>query len=548
MASMSRRTAPSVRSAQNGLAERSGDMIARQAGKGAKALNHPISRRSSRSTEGVLRLRVTSGDTSRIGRRIRGLLRECLACLVVFVAGLPLAAQENGVATSGAVAEEVSGSKLLTPSSFGFDIPVAHVEPAGLGTVETGTDGQSVVAKVHAKIGEHFIVMLPDGQLVARSAAEVARSEESFHPGRPDETGRALLRGDLARFSNMKITRTRHYIFLYNTSEPFLQVTKRILESMLEGVESWSRNLGIPVSDPPVPLVVIMFRSEAEFQAFRPMPPGILAYYNMVSNRVILHEESSLAASRPDLARGQLLSTIAHEGAHQILHNIGVQQRLSLWPLWLSEGLAEFMAPTSFGRNNRWKGVGVINDLRMLELETYLQTQYIAGFNGTTISSAVTASQLDSTGYATAWSIVHFLANKRKAEFEELVRRMSRLGPMRGMAARPGEPVIENLEHFQELFGENPGELETEMVDYLSRLDYSSPVADQVHYVGLLSIPVDAGEKRLACFFHTRQGVETWRNNLRGTYNEEQLRDAAWTIEEFSNRGAANQAIRRFLK
>ena len=36
--------------------------------------------------------------------------------------------------------------------------------------------------------------------------------------------------------------------------------------------------------------------------------------------------------------------TVAHEGTHQILQNIGVHPRLSAWPLWLVEGLAEYCA------------------------------------------------------------------------------------------------------------------------------------------------------------------------------------------------------------
>jgi hypothetical protein len=216
--------------------------------------------------------------------------------------------------------------------------------------------------------------------------------------------------------------------------------------------------------------------------------------------------------------------------------------------MWLSEGLAEFFAPTSFGRRNRWKGAGEINDLRMFELETYLQTQYITGFDGTTISRAVTNGRLDSTGYATAWAIVHFLANNEKDGFDELVRRMSRLGPMRGMAAREGEPVIENLEHFQELFGDQLAELENSMVDWLAEQDYVSPVADFVHFVGMVSIPQAEGQRRLACFFHTSELVADWKENLEQALSEEQLRGARWEVREFANRAAAHQAIRRFMK
>lgn len=457
-------------------------------------------------------------------------------------------AERQTVEHESAPTVDVVGSKLLAPASFGLDIDIANVVPCDWKNVITKVGEQSVVCRVHVRVGENFVVLLPDGQLVSRLAKEVERTDKEFQPEKSTTIAQNLLNGELARFKGMKVKRTKHYVFLYNTSGNFADATSRILESMIGGVEDFVEKQGIETHDPDVPLVVIMFSSDREFQAYRAMPRGILAYYNMVNNRVVLHEESIFANTRPDLVRGQLLSTIAHEGAHQILHNIGVQQRLSLWPMWLSEGLAEFLAPTSFGRFNRWKGAGVVNDLRMFELETYLQSQFIIGFNGDTITKNVTAGTLDSTGYAAAWAIVHYLANNHKEGFNELVCRMSHLGPMRGMAARPGDPVIENLEHFNELFGEVTPEMETDMVKYLSKLDYLSPVAELPHYVGMAVIPVDGQLRKLACFFHAQEQIEQWKNNLKDSFSQEQLQASEWRVEEFKNRETANQAIRRFLK
>ena len=51
--------------------------------------------------------------------------------------------------------------------------------------------------------------------------------------------------------------------------------------------------------------------------------------------------------------------TVAHEGAHQILANIGVQPRLSDWPLWLIEGFAEYCAtPTRTKKGMAWDQAG----------------------------------------------------------------------------------------------------------------------------------------------------------------------------------------------
>ncbi len=443
----------------------------------------------------------------------------------------------------------IAGSRLLTPSSFGFSIPVAELQPTELANVETSDDwGNSVVARVQVMVGENYVVMLPNGRLVDRTAEQVQATDESFEPAKPNQIARELLEHDLANFSNMKFEKTRHYVFVYNTTEAFASVTRGILESMFSGVETYIEKQGIETRKAEVPLVVIMFNTNREFQAFRPMPDGVVAYYNMVTNHVVLHEESRLAATRPDLARGQLLSTIAHEGAHQILHNIGVQQRLSLWPMWLSEGLAEFFAPTSFGRRNRWKGAGKVNDLRMFELETYLQMRVIEGFDGDTVTRAVTARQLDSTGYATAWSIVHWLAKHKEKEFFDYVKALGHLGPLRGMAAREGEPVVDNLNHFHEFFGDDMEASENAMVDHLGRLDYTSPVAHLSHFVGMAIVPDVESTKRYACFFHTQEKVDAWKAALSASLTSAQLRGVQWDQQRFSDRRRANNAITRFLR
>jgi len=113
------------------------------------------------------------------------------------------------------------------------------------------------------------------------------------------------------------------------------------LDTMFPGVVTYAKAQKIETHEPEVPLVALMFRTEEQFQGYQRAPPGVVAYYHTLSNRVVMYEETRLANIKKELAIQQSLATIAHEGAHQILHNIGVQQRLSIWPMWLSEGLAE---------------------------------------------------------------------------------------------------------------------------------------------------------------------------------------------------------------
>lgn len=466
-------------------------------------------------------------------------------CLGLICANQPLSAQ---TADQEPV---ISGSRLLTPGSYGLEIPTAKIEPTDLELVETQDDSnQQVVAKVHVKVGDNYVVMLPDGRLVGRMADQVKPTDQPFKAASHRDIGNELKQQLSNQFSGFRFEKSKHYVYVYNASGEFKNATKRILETMYNGVKAYANNMGVETHHADVPLVVIMFRTRREFDAYRSMHPSIMAYYEIASNHIVLCQESPLADSRPDLAIGQLLSTIAHEGAHQILHNIGVQQRLSVWPIWLSEGLAEFFAPTSFGNRNRWKGAGDVNDLRMFELETFLQTQFIKGFDGSTIQDFVVAPTLDSTGYAGAWGMVHYLADQKRKAFHSYVQQMSKLGPLKGMVARPEQPVVANLEHFQAMFGGEKSmlELENDMVKYLSKLDYDSPVGSFVHYVGMARVPTESGEKKYACFFANEKKVEDWKNVLLETLSPQQLQAAKWEVSKTRNRAAANSLISKFLK
>ena len=326
--------------------------------------------------------------------------------------------------------------KSFDPTTFGFDLPSGVVRQ-GNGAAVTTNDaaGKAVVARLHVSVGDGAIVMLPDGQLAARKAGEYTPTEKKFEPVTRDAVAKILTE---AEFPGFKVKQTRHYIYVYNSSEEFFTGTSRILESMLPGVTAYAETQKIEgVHAPEVPLVIVMFSTEEEFQRHRRMPAGVVAYYETLSNRVFMYEKSRLLAVRPDLALSQAISTVAHEGAHQILHNIGVQQRLSIWPMWLSEGLAEFFAPTTFGKGMKWKGAGQVNDMRMFELEQYVKSRASEKPDGKLIEQTVAAARLTSTGYASAWSLTHYLAKNRKPEFATDRNISDRPGKDWGKPAKP---------------------------------------------------------------------------------------------------------------
>jgi hypothetical protein len=417
---------------------------------------------------------------------------------------------------------------------------------AGKGQRVTTTDraGAPVVAKLHVSVGDNRIVMLPDGELVVRHEREAPTTDRPFEPISKNDLAERL-RSD---FPGFKTKQTRRYLYVYNTSDEFALATSRIVETMFPGVSAYAKAQKIEIHEPEVPLVAIMFRTEAEFQKYQRMPPGVVAYYNMLTNHVVMYEESRLRAAKPELAIQQSISTIAHEGAHQILHNIGVQDRLSVWPMWLSEGLAEFFAPTTFGRRLKWKGAGQVNDMRMFELELYLKSREAGQPDGAMIEQTVAAGRLTSTGYASAWSLTHFLAMKRRTQFYEYVREVSQLGPLEttGEMVAPGI-VPANLDLFKKHFGDDLGALHKRLVLHLNKLPYNDPFAEWPHFVATVAVPDGRKAKRDANLFYTSRMAQRWIQESLETVTDKQRAAAQTNVREFPNRAIAAQYVRQWL-
>jgi hypothetical protein len=449
----------------------------------------------------------------------------------LFLAGL--------VANTYAAAPLFAQSAALRKPSGESDLEIPENAPVRRGQgqrVMFGVDdGQNVVALLHADVGNRRLIILPDGRLKSVPATVAPLTENPFVPATKEQIAAEL---KAKGFSDFKARSTARFVYVYNTSEAFCKGTSRILETMYPAILAYFKRLKIPVDHPQVPLVAIMFRTEEEFQRFERVPPGIAAYYNSQSNHIVMYEQSDLVEVAPELAMKQSIGTIAHEGIHQILHNIGVQQRLSRWPMWLSEGLAEYFAPTTVDQRMRWKGVGMPHDLRMYELKQYMDAK--PGDSGEIVKQVVGAERLTSSGYAAAWSLTHYLASRQKEKFQAFLRDVAKLGPLEPREERPGQA---SRRLFEAHFGSNYASLEKAMVEHLKSLPYVDPIANQTHYVVLL----DSSTMRTA-------GVTTSPGNAR-RFQEETLTKlppavragTRFQIMPFANKDSAQRYADQFL-
>ena len=414
------------------------------------------------------------------------------------------------------------------PRDMGLMLPRGTPQPGRDRRVLVQTDdGQAVVAKVALEIGDRFVVILPDGRLTSRPQSESTITERPFEAATKKQIAEDLIN---RKFKGFRTRTTNHYLYVYNTSQTFFEATSRILETMYPNLVAYCKRQKLAIRRPETPLIVVMFHTEEEFSTYRNMPSGVVAYYNEVNNHVVMYEQSSLAAMAPDVAIKQSISTIAHEGVHQILYNIGAQQRLSDWPMWCSEGLPEFFAPTSLRRRVRWAGLGQVNQLRLHALVQQFKQQPIAG-DGSWLRKTISADRLDGNGYAAAWAITHFLAKSRKPQFSAYLQEVSQRKPLQ--AADPSAQL------FEKHFGSDYAALEADVLKHLGRLPYVDPIANQPHFVAALQTPA----KRLLLMSTSPVAVRQWHAQLLAETPVAARRVARFNVNVYPNRALATQAF-----
>ncbi|MGE3817865.1 MAG: DUF1570 domain-containing protein [Isosphaeraceae bacterium] len=333
-------------------------------------------------------------------------------------------------------------------------------------------NGRTVVARVHGGTGPRTHVMLPDGQLGVPDS--LAYTTAPFQPATADEVAAELTSGLFAGFG---VERTAHYVILHRSSQAFARASGEVLESLYKGLTEAFRKRDFPVTEAEFPLVAVIFKTEGEFREFRAVDENVRAYYEIDTNRIYFYETSEGDAEPPELSAVRRPQTVAHEGTHQILQNIGIHPRLAEWPPWLVEGLAEYCAtPSTTKRGTTWTGLGVANAQHLATIRD-LADPPSAQVPGTErpehigrpvgmplVEYLVQKTKLTPTDYALSWAMTHYLAMKRVDAFVGYLKTMSQMPPLEERSPE------EHLNAFRDAFGDNLGKLDREIGVYLSKM------------------------------------------------------------------------------
>src|SRR5438132_8685481 len=114
-----------------------------------------------------------------------------------------------------AIAAAQEPPRTINPREFGLDLPAGAVTPGEKQAVTTlDDDGQPVVGRIHARIGNAAVILLPDGELVGRPEGQFSPTDRKFERLDKDKLATRLAE----EFPGFKTKISSHYIYVYNSS------------------------------------------------------------------------------------------------------------------------------------------------------------------------------------------------------------------------------------------------------------------------------------------------------------------------------------------
>lgn len=338
------------------------------------------------------------------------------------------------------------------------------------------------IGEVVAEYGDGSLVLLtPDGQLWELLNEQILSREATDEEMQPLSSEEIFAQFKEQLPPGFSISKTKHYVFVHNTSEAYARWVGQLFERLHRGFYNyWGRSLKL--EEPRFPLVAVIFRDKASYLQYSERRIGesaraMIGFYNIKSNRVITYDLTGIdgmvppgvnvpssrlinqVLSRPQAER--TVATIVHEAVHQIAYNSGMQTRMADNPLWLSEGMAMFFESPDFKAAQGW-AMGKVNYHNLRLFGQYLPSRPADSL--TTLLADDTRFRQQpsaSKAYSESWALTYFLIKTKRKQYAAYIKELSELPAMGETSAR------ERIDVFKKHFGEDLSELDQKFIRYM---------------------------------------------------------------------------------
>jgi len=331
-----------------------------------------------------------------------------------------------------------------------------------------------------------LIVEGQDGRQWRIASDEIERRDKSDKP--VPLFGKEELIEQLKREygSGFKILETKNYIIVYSTSEQFAEDAGRLFERLKSVFENYiRRQAGFDPEQPKQPLVAVIFKSQEQYVKAMQPQMGVMArmtagVYVPRTNRMYMFDNFggrdaawfSRATGATRKSAGEIahllamdnISTVIHEGIHQVAFNCGFHDRNISNPVWLVEGIATVMEVPEIDEKGKWVGIGQINWDRAELLKEHWQ-EIPEGFLLRLIQDdkLLRDPETAELGYAEGWALNYYLIKSRKKEFMKFISDINSREVITPYTAE------ERLADFRSAFGETPEQMEPDFRRFMEK-------------------------------------------------------------------------------
>jgi hypothetical protein len=358
-------------------------------------------------------------------------------------------------------------ARLLTLAVAALSVCTSPALAAGptLWMVRLKVDGQGVEGSPISWSDQEIHLLGRDGRLWNFNPAQTTSFEHTtaqFQSYSPSEMRAVLLR-ELG--SDYEVSGTGHYMVAHPRGEGDKWAQR--FEDLYRSFVHYISVRGFRTRPPPFPLVGIVCKNQADFlrqsAAHGETPPnGIVGYYNVESNRIMLYDMGGKIDS-PHWK--QNAGVLIHEATHQMAFNLGVHSRYALPPRWLAEGLAMlFEASGVYDAQQYPQQSDRVNHPRLRAFQQGLMANHRPETLVALLASDELFARNPGAAYAEAWALTFFLVEQQPAKYTHYLKLT---------AARPpftDYPQATRVKDFASLFGDDWRMLEARFLRFIGEL------------------------------------------------------------------------------
>lgn len=343
----------------------------------------------------------------------------------------------------------------------------ARAESPGNWMLKLTLRGQSIEGMTVNWSEESVHLLGRDGRLWEFTPGEASNYRKTSNRFQSYSTSelRALLLRELGQ--GFEVSGTSHYLVAHPQGERD-QWAQRF-EDLYRSFVHYFLVRGVKLSEPSVPLLGIVCRDQAEFRRYLakdglPAVNGVLGYYSLQSNRIVLFDVGAGAATAADWR--QNAEVIIHEATHQTAFNTGIHSRYTSSPVWVVEGLATmFEAPGVYDSRRFTQRSDRINRGRFEEFRRVVVPRHRPELLTDLIATDQFFRASPSAAYAESWALTFYLVETQPRKYADYLARSTRRPPFQSYTA------VERTADFTGVFGADWRMLEAQFLRFMAGLE-----------------------------------------------------------------------------